>query len=50
MDPKAFQEALRAEAALMAEISADGEAAAVLLGDDIPAFQALLKQVYEVSC
>lgn len=47
-DPLAFQAALKADAAKMAELEADPELRAVLLGSDIPAMQALLQQAFSV--
>ena len=47
-DPLAFQQALRAETAKMANLEADPELKEVLLGSDIPAMQALLQQAFNV--
>ena len=47
-DPLAFQAALCADANKLAELQKLPEVANVLLGDDIPAMQSLLKAVYQV--
>lgn len=47
-DPKAFQAALRADAEKMRMIEHDPETKAVVVGDDMHAFQELIKGVYQV--
>ena len=46
-DPAAFREALRADPVKMEALEREPEVAAVVLGDDVPAFQELLKSVYQ---
>jgi hypothetical protein len=48
-DPVAFREALRADPVKMEALEKEPNVAAIVLGDDIPAFQELLKSVVEVS-
>jgi hypothetical protein len=47
VDPAAFREALRADAARLREVQADPQLAAALLGGDDGELQALLRSVYE---
>ncbi len=47
-DPKAFQQALRADAERMAALDAEPAVKSVVLGDDMFAFQELIKGVYHV--
>lgn len=48
-DPAAFQAALRADAAKMAQLQADPELSAVLLGEDMDTMQALLRAAYSTE-
>ena len=47
-DPRAFQDALRENPSYFATIQQDPELSGVLLGEDIDAFQALLREVFAV--
>jgi hypothetical protein len=47
-DPVAFRAALRADPVKMKALEEDPELGKVILGDDIRAFQELIKSVYEV--
>jgi hypothetical protein len=47
-DPAAFQNALRADASKMAALDADPELRDVVLGNDVAALQALLRQAHLV--
>lgn len=47
-DPKAFQQALRSDAAKMTALQEEPETLRVVLGDDMHAFQELVKGVYQV--
>jgi hypothetical protein len=47
-DPAAFQSAVRADADKMAQLEADHDLKGVLLGGDIPAMQALLREAFKV--
>lgn len=47
-DPKAFQQALRGDAAKMIALQEEPETLRVVLGDDMHAFQELVKGVYQV--
>jgi hypothetical protein len=49
-DPAAFREALRADPAKMEALEAEPEVARVVLGDDVDAFQELIKSVSQVRC
>lgn len=49
-DPAAFREALRADEEKMAALRTEPEALKVVEGDDLQAFQVLLKTVYAVRC
>jgi hypothetical protein len=49
-DPAAFREALRADPAKMEALEAEPEVAKVVLGDDVDAFQELIKSVSQVRC
>ena len=49
-DPAAFREALRADPARMEALEAEPEVAKVVLGDDVDAFQELIKSVSQVRC
>ena len=48
-DPVAFRAALLSDAQRMAALQAEPEVAAVVNGDDIAAFQALLKDAFQVD-
>lgn len=47
-DPAAFQAALRADKAKLAEVQEDPQLEAILLGDDLNALQQLLKDTFQV--
>lgn len=47
-DPIAFREALKADPMKMEEIEKEPEVAKIILGDDVNAFQELIKSVYHV--
>ena len=47
-DPKAFQSALRADSTKMATLEDEAETKAIVLGDDMHAFQELIRGVYQV--
>lgn len=47
-DPKAFQQALRADAERMAALESEPEVKRIVLGDDMHAFQEFIKGVYHV--
>ena len=49
-DPAAFREALRADPAKVEALEAEPEVAKVVLGDDVDAFQELIKSVSQVRC
>ena len=49
-DPKAFQQALRADAERMAALDSEPEVKRIVLGDDMHAFQEFIKGVYHVCC
>ncbi|CAK0784658.1 hypothetical protein CVIRNUC_007862 [Coccomyxa viridis] len=46
-DPKAFQSALRADSTKMATLEDEPETKAIVLGDDMHAFQELIRGVYQ---
>ena len=48
-DPKAYQAAIRADAEKMEMLDEDAEAKAIVLGDDMHAFQELIRGAYQVS-
>ena len=48
-DPKAYQAAIRADTEKMEMLDDDLEAKAVVLGDDMHAFQELIRGAYQVS-
>jgi hypothetical protein len=48
-DPKAFQKALRDDPVKMESLEKEPDVAQIVLGDDINAFQELIKNVYQVS-
>lgn len=48
-DPRAFLEALRADREKMTALEAEPEVLKVVRGDDLQAFQELLRTVYTVS-
>ena len=48
-DPKAFQLALRADKIKMATLEDELETKSIVLGDDMHAFQELIRGVYQVS-
>ena len=48
-DPKAYQAAIRADAEKMDMLDEDPEAKAVVLGDDMHAFQELIRGAYQVT-
>jgi hypothetical protein len=48
-DPVAFREALKADPAKMEALEKEPEVANIVLGDDVNAFQELIKSVYQVS-
>lgn len=48
-DPLAFREALRADPVKMEALEKEPDVAAIVLGDDIPSFQELLKSVVDVG-
>jgi hypothetical protein len=48
-DPVAFREALRADPAKIEALEKEPEVAKIVLGDDVNAFQELIKSVYQVS-
>mmetsp|Transcript_15612 Transcript_15612/g.39803 ORF Transcript_15612/g.39803 Transcript_15612/m.39803 type:complete len:112 (-) Transcript_15612:409-744(-) len=48
-DPKAFQDAIRSDPVRLEEASKDPETAKVLLGEDMNAFQELLRAYWHVS-
>ena len=47
-DPAAFREALRADPVKMEALEKEPEVAAAVLGEDVNAFQELIKSVYQV--
>ena len=47
-DPKAFQQALRADPERMAALDSEPEVKRIVLGDDMHAFQEFIKGVYHV--
>ena len=47
-DPAAFREALRADPVKMEALEKEPEVAAIVLGEDVNAFQELIKSVYQV--
>ncbi len=48
-DPKAYQAAIRADAEKTEMLDEDPEAKAVVLGDDMHAFQELIRGAYQAS-
>ncbi len=48
-DPKAYQAALRADTEKMRMLDEDPETMAIVLGDDMHAFQELIRGAYQVS-
>ena len=48
-DPVAFREALRADPVKMEALEKEPEVAAIVLGEDVHAFQELIKSVYQVG-
>lgn len=48
-DPIAFQNALKADPAKMEALEKEPDVAAIVLGDDISAFQELIKNVFQVG-
>lgn len=48
-DPAAFREALRADPVKMEALEKEPEVAAIVLGEDVIAFQELIKSVYQVQ-
>ena len=48
-DPKAFQLALRADSSKMTMLEDEPDTKAIVLGDDMHAFQELIRGVYQVS-
>lgn len=48
-DPKAYQAAIRADIEKMEMLDEDPEAKAIVLGDDMHAFQELIRGAYQVS-
>ncbi len=49
-DPAAFQQALRGDAERMAALESEPELKRIVLGNDIHAFQELIKGCYHVRC
>ena len=47
-DPVAFKEALKSDASKMEALKNESEVLKIVEGDDIPAFQDLIKSVYQV--
>lgn len=48
-DPAAFKQALQEDPARMEALEQEPEVAKIVLGDDINAFQELIKSVYQVG-
>ena len=48
-DPKAYQAAIRADTDKMTMLDEDPESKAIVLGDDMHAFQELIRGAYQVS-
>ena len=48
-DPLAFQKALREDPAKLEALEKEPEVASIVLGEDIAAFQELIKNVYQVG-
>ena len=48
-DPKAYQAAIRADTEKMTMLDEDPESKAIVLGDDMHAFQELIRGAYQVS-
>ena len=49
-DPAAFQSALRSDLAKLQALQTEPDVVSVILGDDIPAMQDMLRSAYQVSC